>query len=256
MQETHASVVRKLRPRKVARAVRRRWFEWRMPKLPRVGMPGLVPLGSEYGGYVVPTSLVEDGWVCYCVGTGADISFELDLLELAEVQVRSFEAVRNLADHVRGLAGDNPRLSIEHAAIALADGPVRMQVSHVPVSQSVSAAGLYDGANYVEVPGRTLRSLMASHGDDRIELLKIDVEGFEYELFPSLDLSELGVMVLCTQLHHTASVGEAKRLVARLATDGYELVACHPTVKLTFVSSDLLARQWLAEDSAALRAAA
>lgn len=256
MQETRTSVVRKLRPRKVARATRRRWFEWRMPKLAQVGMDGLVALGSDYGGYVVPASLVEDGWVCYCVGTGADISFELDLLGLADVHVRSFEAVESLADHVRGLAGDHPRLTIEHAAVALADGPVRMQVSHVPVSQSVSAAGLYDGENYVEVPGRTLPSLMASHGDDRIDLLKVDVEGFEYELFPTLDLSALGVMVLCTQLHHTASVAEAKRLVARLAAGGYSLVACHPTVKLTFVSSELLARQWDVADTASLSAAA
>ncbi len=203
-------------------------------------MPGLRSLGTDYGGYVVPVERIGSDWVCYCVGTGADVSFELELIESRGVEVRSFEAVENLANYVREQARGEPRLSIEHAALALEDGPVRMQRSHVPVSQSVSAAGLYDGSNYVEVPGRTLASLMEENGDDRIDLLKIDIEGLEYELLPTLDLRQLGVRVLCTQFHHTASVSQAKALIARLRDDGYELVACHPTVKLTFVARELL----------------
>jgi FkbM family methyltransferase len=234
------AIVAKLRPRKVRSALRRRWFEWRMPRLPLDPMPGLQALGTEYGSYVVPSERIGADWVCYCVGTGADVSFELGLIETRGVEVRSFEAVLNLADYVREQTHGEPRLSIEHAALALEDGPVRMQVSHVPVSQSVSAAGLYDGSNYVEVPGRTLASMMEEHDDDRIDLLKVDVEGLEYELLPTLDLRALGVQVLCTQFHHTASVGEAKALIARLRDEGYELVACHPTVKLTFVARALL----------------
>jgi FkbM family methyltransferase len=235
-----SSTLRKLRPRKVVRALRRRWFEWRMPKLSCAPLDGIASIGTEYGSYVVPVEQIEHGWVCYCIGTGADISFELSLIKMRNVRVRSFEAVEKLADYSRVLGAGEPRLTVEHAALALEDGPLRVQVSDVPVSQSVSAAELYSGDNYVEVPGRTLRSLMTEHGDSAVDLLKMDIEGLEYTLLPALDLSSLGVKVFCAQFHHTATVRQAKRLVAELKAQGYHLVACHPTVKLTFVNFGLL----------------
>jgi hypothetical protein len=41
--------------------------------------------------------------------------------------------------------------------------------------------------------------------------------------------------VFCTQLHHAASVRQARALVARIQNAGYHLVANVPAVKLTFV---------------------
>ena len=232
--------VRKLRPRKIATAVRRRWFEWRMPKLPRVPVEGLVSLGSTYGAYTVPGNHIRSGWLCYCVGTGADVTFELELIRRWDARVRSFEAVPHYVDHVRSQVGGQPGLTVDQAALAGSDGPVRMQVTHVSGSQSASAADLYDTNMYIEVPGRTLQSLMAEYGDSQIDLLKIDIEGLEYELLPTLDLKSLGVKVLCVQLHHTASVRHAKQLLSLLKTAGYELVACAGVVKLTFVRNSLL----------------
>jgi methyltransferase FkbM-like protein len=81
---------------------------------------------------------------------------------------------------------------------------------------------------------------MREHGDTAVDLLKLDVEGLEYSLLPALDLRSLGVKVFCAQFHHTATVRRAKRLLAELREQGYHLVACHPTVKLTFVNFGLL----------------
>ena len=229
-----------LRPGRLRRALRRRWFEWRMPRLPRVPVDGLADVGTPYGGYVLPIHNIGRDWLSYCVGTGADISFELELIHRWGARVRSFEAVPHFVEHLQSVVADEPKLTIEHAALAGSDGPLRMQVTHVPGSRSVSAAGLYDSDSYIEVPGRTLQSLMAEHGDSRLDLLKMDVEGLEYELLPTLDLMSLGVKVLCVQLHHTATVRHAKRLIALLETAGYELIACRPTVKLTFAHRTLV----------------
>src|SRR5581483_7045788 len=105
------AIVARLRPRKIRSALRRRWFEWRMPRRPLAPMPGLRSLGTDYGGYVVPVERIGSDWVCYCVGTGADVSFELELIESRGVEVRSFEAVENLANYVREQARGEPRLS-------------------------------------------------------------------------------------------------------------------------------------------------
>jgi FkbM family methyltransferase len=237
-----SDALRKLRPAKLRRAIRRRWFEFRISHMSRRPAPGLEDLGSAYGGWIVPTGLIGPSWTCYSVGAGGDVSFDLELAERFDATVRAVEAVPDLVElAIREGAGES-RFSAHHAAVAPHDGPLRMQVTHDRQSRSVSPAGLYESDEYVEVPGRTLESLMGELGDDHIDLLKLDIEGGEYELLPMLDMRGLGISVFATQLHHTGSVREARSLIAGLKDQGYELVGCRPAVKLTFVASELLER--------------
>src|ERR1700727_2079821 len=182
------STLAKLRPAKGRGALACRLCEYEVPRIPLRSIPGLVELGSSYGGWILPGDLIEPSWFCYLVGAGADISVDLDLIQRYGVTVRSFEAVADYVDGAREKANGEPRFSAHHAAIASEDGPIRMQVTHDPVSQSVSAAQLYDSHSFIELPGRTLPSLMAELGDRQIDLLKIDIEGSEYEVLPTLDL--------------------------------------------------------------------
>jgi FkbM family methyltransferase len=240
MTASPSTLIKKLRPAKVRSAVRRRWFEYQVPRTRMREVDGLRSLGEGYGSWIVPAGLIEPGWICYLVGAGGDVSFDLDLVRNYGATVRSFDAVDDYVRRAREDANGEPNLSVIHAAIALKDGPVRMQVTHDPNSQSVSAARLYDSQTFVELPGRTLPSLMAELGDQRIDLLKIDIEGSEYELFPTLDLQALGVKVFATQLHHTGSVKEARALIANLREQGYDPVARRSPVKIIFARRDLI----------------
>lgn len=238
--EHRHALLMKLRPAKARSALRRRWFERQVPRTQMRELDGLVHLGSSYGGWTLPGSLIEQSWTCYLVGAGGDVSVDLDLIHRYGVSVRSFDAVADYVNRARRDAGGEPGFSAHHAAIATEDGPIRMQVTHDPNSQSVSAAELYDSHDFIELPGRTLRSLMAELGDERIDLLKLDIEGSEYELLPTLDLQALGVKVFAIQLHHTGSVADARSLISRLRDQGYDAVACRSAVKLTFVRRDLI----------------
>jgi len=230
----------KLRPAKVRSAIRRRWFERRMARVRLTELAGIVDLGSAYGGWLMPGAMLDSSWVCYSVGAGGDISFDRELIERYGMTVRGFDAVEAFVEQANAETSGEPRFSARHAAVAPRDGPLRMQLSHDPVSSSVSPAGLYLSDVYVEMQGRSLKSLMAEIGDERIDLLKIDIEGGEYELVPQLALADMGVRVFATQLHHVGSVAQARALVAGLRASGYEPVACRYAVKLTFVRRDLL----------------
>jgi FkbM family methyltransferase len=236
----NATTVRKLRPAKVQGAVRRRWFERELERIPLSRGFEIVHLGSSYGGWLMPEDVIESSWVCYCVGTGGDITFDLELIRRYGAEVRAFDAVADYVRHAADTAAGEPRFSVRQAAIATSDGPLRMQVTHDDNSRSVSAAALYESAEYVELPGRTVPSLMTELGDERIDLLKLDIEGGEYDVVPSLDLRALGVKVFATQLHHNGSVAQARDLLSGLRDAGYEPVACDSPVKLTFVARDLL----------------
>src|SRR5262249_19698371 len=177
-----------------------------------------------------------------------DLSFDLALIDrFGAATVRAFEPVQSFVDAARVQMGGHPGFTIDAVAVAPVDGPVRMQATHDPGSASVSPAGLYDTKDYAEMPGRSIRSLMAQYGDRRIDLLKLDIEGGEYELLPGLDLAELGIKVFAVQLHHNRPVSEARALIARLRDHGYEAIGVRPAGKVTFVNRALLAADLPAE---------
>jgi FkbM family methyltransferase len=226
--------LRKLRPEKVRGALRRRWFEWRLGRVPLEPGPPILELGSAYGGWQIPEGAVGPRDVCYCIGAGGDISFDLELIRRYGAVVRAVDPVEAYEIAALEAAEGEPRFSFRRAAVTTVDGPIRMQSHHEPDSRSLSAAGLYDTDQWSEVRGCTLATLMREFADDHIDLLKIDVEGIEYELVPTLDLVALGVRVFSIQLHHTGTVREAMRLIDELRRQGFRLVAQRPAVKLTF----------------------
>jgi FkbM family methyltransferase len=233
-------VLRKLRPTKVRNAIRRRWFEWRMSRHSLRDAPGLEDLGSSPGGWTVPLGLVAPGWLCYSFGAGGDVSFDVALMQRSGVSVRSFDPVDRYVEAARREAGPGLPFSAHLVALAARDGPIQMQVTHHPNSEAMSSAGLFETSRYVQRPGRRLSTLMAELGDRRVDLLKMEIEGGEYEVVPALDLAAAGVSVMSMQLHHNGGVRRARRLIDTMRAKGYELVACRPAVKLTFVRRDLL----------------
>ncbi len=196
-------------------------------------------LGTAYGGWVIPDGLLSADSVCYCVGAGGDVSFDLELIRRYGTQVRCFDPVEELGRQALAEANGERRFTFIQAAIATIDGPIRMQSHHHPGSHSVSAAALYDTDIWTEVPGRTLPSLMRELGDERIDLLKLDIEGAEYDVLPTLDLAAMGVRIFATQLHHTGTVRDARRLIQGLREQGFRPIAERPVVKLTFLRDAL-----------------
>jgi FkbM family methyltransferase len=228
------SVLGKLRPAKVNSAIRRRHFEWRLGRLPIEAGPEIVELGSAYGGWKVPEETLSDGQICYCIGSGGDISFDLELIRRYGALVRAVDPVDTYEEYALEAAAGEPRFTFRRFAVTTRDGAVRMQTHHQAESESLSGAGLYDTDTWVEVEGRTIESLMQELGDTQIDLLKLDVEGTEYELVPTLDLVALGVTIFAVQLHHTGTAAQALGLVDAVRRQGYRLVAQRPVVKLTF----------------------
>jgi FkbM family methyltransferase len=235
-----ASALAKLRPAKIRNGARRRRFEFLLERTPlREGL-SIVEVGSDYGGWALPENVVQPSWTCYCVGAGGDVTFDLELIRRYGVHVRAIDPVPAYIESALAEAGGDPRFSVYQAAIATRDGPLRMQVTHHTGSSSVSAAGLYESDSFIELPGRTLPSLMGELGDERVELLKLDIEGAEYDVMETLDLRAMGVQIFATQLHHAGTVARARALIDRLRQGGYVPVAVVPAVKVTFVAEEML----------------
>ena len=65
--------------------------------------------GTEYGGWVIPVSLLDSRSICYCIGCGEDISFDLSLIEAFGCSVFAYDPTPRAIEYVRKVAGQNPQ---------------------------------------------------------------------------------------------------------------------------------------------------
>jgi FkbM family methyltransferase len=222
---------------RLASSLRRRWFERRLTRVPIGSRDDLIHLGTEYGGWVVPGDLIEPDWLCYSVGIGHDVSFDLELTTRYGVRVRAFDPFDVFCRQANAQAPRGSRFSAHAVALASQDGPLEMFGRQDEESGSVSAANLYGVSASFTRRGRTLASLMDEFGERQVQVLKLDIEGSEYEVVPRLDLRAAGVRVLLLELHHNASVGEAQQLLAGLREEGYVPVHRKRPTSFTLVSA-------------------
>jgi FkbM family methyltransferase len=209
------------RPAKVRTAVRKRLFKRRMDMLPLEYDWALVHIGTVYGGWVVPDGVIESDWVCYCAGAGDDITFELGLIERYGCTVVAFDPAPESAEHVRHAAAGVEEFTFFPVGIGPYDGNTEMYVAENPEHMALSAANIQATDRKVDVPVRSLPSVMRQMGHERVDLLKLDLEGWEYEVLPALDLGRMGVRVLAVELIHARPAREALALVDALRACGF-----------------------------------
>lgn len=214
-----------LRAAKWSGAVRRRAFAARLPA--RVALQPCEDIahigGSDYGGWPVPLGRLDSNSIVYAVGAGADISFDLGLVERLGCEVHSFDPTDGAAQHVAAVAGG--RVRFHQVAVWTYDGVLRMHRAANPSHIALSAANLQRTRESVQMPCRTIESLRAELGHARIDLLKLTVDGGEYELLPHLQLARWHTRVLIVAFHHNRPLRAAIESIAALRADGMVPVA-------------------------------
>lgn len=183
---------------------------------------GLGKLGTAYGGWVVPVDSIDADWVCYCVGAGEDISFDCELIERFGCEVFVFDPTPRAVAHVaelrervgRGesmpinnkpgtayvLAAEKlSRLHFQPFGVWSEDVRQRFYVPQDSSHVSHSILNLQQTETYFEADCRKLSSLMHEAGHDRIDLLKLDIEGAEYEVLKAMLADGILPRVLCVE---------------------------------------------------------
>jgi FkbM family methyltransferase len=199
----------------------------------------LVRLGSNYGGYVIPASLIGPDWICYSAGLGEDITFEIELAKRYGSMVYGFDPTPKSAEHVKSAALENGQFVFHPYGLWSTDTEMRFYAPRDPGHVSHSIANLQQTERFFVARCRSLPSLMAELGHDRIDFLKLDIEGAEYEVLRSMSEHAISVKLLCVDLHRVESIERMVEVVDGLRAAAYVPVHVHRT-DVTFVSADLL----------------
>lgn len=190
-------------------------------------------LGDGLCGWWVPASLLGPDSVCYLAGAGEDITFDIALMRRFGCEVVSLDPTPRAIEHVRKHA---PAQGYHFRPVGLG-GKDRVERFYAPANPdhvSHSIANLQDTPDYFEGQLRTPQSVMSQMGHNRIDLLKMDIEGAEYEVFDFLLESALRPTVICVEFDQPAPVRRTLEYVSRLRRAGYEPVKVE-VFNVTFV---------------------
>jgi FkbM family methyltransferase len=200
---------------------------------------GLERLGSDYGGWIVPTAIITDGWIAYCGGVGEDITFDLALIERSGCSVYAFDPTPRAVAHVSDHAADAPRFHFMPVGLWSEDTVLRFFAPQNPDHVSHSIVNLQGTESYFEAPCRSLDSLMRELGHDRIDLLKVDIEGAEHRVIRSMLGRGIRPTVICTEIDQPVKAWTLWRTVRRIRSAGYDLVAVDRW-NLTFIRREIV----------------
>lgn len=138
-----------------------------------------------------------------------------------------FEAVPAFAGRLRSEVAGNARVEIVSAALSGSDGPIAM------LENADSSRMAVPGQPTFTVPGVTLPGALAARAVNRVDCLKLNIEGAEFDVLDGLLeggwLPRVGVLLVQFHRIDAGSEGRREAIRARLSKTHRE-VFCFPWV--------------------------
>ncbi len=183
--------------------------------------PDIRRLGDEGSGWVINTRHTPT--VAYCAGVGQSISFELELAKITPQPVLVFDPSPT------GIAtiAKTDTHNMNFFPIGLAAETATLEFS-VPVNPGEGSYSVpQEGVEKVTFHCYKLSTIMADNGHTFIDLLKMDIEGFEYEIIDQVLSEQIPVRQLCVEFHSWLKPGQTPKTIAKLRKAGYKIIHKH-----------------------------
>lgn len=166
-----------------------------------------------------------DSSVVYSFGVGEEISFDRELIGRFRLTVHAFDPTPRSVAWVRTQALP-ARFAFHSYGIAAQDGLRRFTPPENGADVSHTLLERESPAPAIEVPVHRLPTIMKNLGHTRIDLLKMDVEGAEYEVIDDLLQAGITVKQLLVEFHHRwpqVGIDKTKIAIQRLNDAGYRI---------------------------------
>lgn len=182
--------------------------------------------GSDYGGWTICPEHINSASLVYSFGVGEDISFDLSLIERFGCRIIAFDPTPRSIQWVKEQRLP-ANLEMHPFGVAAFDGEALFYPPDNPdhVSHTIVSRGGHSG-KAIRAPMRRLSSIMHSLGHSKIDILKMDIEGAEYEVLKDAMASKIDVSQILVEFYHRFSdIGPRPTLgaVNLLRKNGYAL---------------------------------
>jgi FkbM family methyltransferase len=188
-------------------------------------------LGGQWTWNIVPRGLSSDS-VVYCAGAGDDISFEKEIADRFHCQVLILDPSPTGEKTMSLPENQRPEFRFEPKGLANQDATFYFDVPEDRTRGSYTLRSTQptpeEAEQCMSLPCLSLPTLMKKHGHDHIDLLKMDIEGFEYGVLDQILSQGICVRQICVEFHHFLlpqfSNKDTIKAILRLRQARYHLV--------------------------------
>jgi FkbM family methyltransferase len=187
-------------------------------------------------------ALNQDSFVI-SAGVGTSITFEEDLTSKFRSRIILLDPSPTGVQTMNA-RGQDELIEFSPRGLAKRSGSVSFGLPDRPEEGSFKKGTGSDGLMFTCV---SLSDLLEENKKLKIDLLKIDVEGFEYEIIDSIIENKIHVDIICVEIHHNKvidideTVADAAKLILRVCRNGYVIVY-NKNMDFTFVHNRVLGK--------------
>lgn len=201
-------------------------------------------IGGEYGGFYVADSLSANPYpVVYSCGIGEDVTFDRGMISKFNARIFAYDPTPRSIEFINSI-GLGEQFIFQPLAIASNEG---FMIFQLPVNQNHVSGSLERHSNVdvnseIKVKAIKLSSALSYNGHQNIDVLKLDIEGSEYDVIEDWlnDTSGNATQVL-VEIHDRFfrnGIKKSRIMTSALRAHGYKLFAVSSNLEeLSFVKN-------------------
>lgn len=188
--------------------------------------------GSEYGGWDVAVSNLSAHSVVYSFGIGEDASFDIALIKKYDLVIHAFDPTPKSIEWVKR-QNFSQNFVMHSCGLAAFDGEVSFNPPKNPDHVSYTILDRpYTKYKAIQVPVMKLSTIMQKLGHTNIDILKMDIEGAEYDVIKNVYESGIRPAQILVEFHHrfpNVGVKKTKEAIGCIRSMGYQLFSVSDT---------------------------
>jgi FkbM family methyltransferase len=188
-------------------------------------------LGNAGARWCVSPGNLSASSIVYSFGVGEDISFDLALMQRFGLRVHAFDPTPRSIEWLQTQTAP-PEFVFHAYGVADFDGNCTFLPPENPAHVSHSIVARESSRPAIDVPVRRLGTIMKMLRHEHIDLLKMDIEGAEFDVLADMLAQGIQVKQLLVEFHHRwphIGVEKTKQAIRALNGAGYRIFSVSPT---------------------------
>jgi FkbM family methyltransferase len=200
-----------------------------------------VSIGNKDASFSVNNLLLNQDSILYSFGIGKDISFDLALYNLTNCYIFAFDPTPKSIEWVNMQFNLPSKFNFESFGIGLENLKTKF---YLPKSENFISGSIYninyvDSKNYILVDLYTLETITDKFNHNSIDVLKLDIEGLEFNILQNLP-SCITIKQILVEFHNRNFKNGnqiAKKTINSLYKQGFRLYSIsNSNTELSFIN--------------------
>jgi FkbM family methyltransferase len=191
-----------------------------------------ITLGNPSAQWTISIEDIKPASIIYCFGVGQEISFDLALIKKYGVIINAFDPSPGSVNWLKNQVIPE---SFHFFPFGLGGKNGVVEFGFTGLSSASSATILNDVSDVRDsfvAEIKTLKTIMEELGHSRIDVLKMDIEGAEYEVIENILNEGIEIQQLLVEFHHrfrNVGIKSTRNAVKALKKAGFKIFHVSPS---------------------------